>query len=231
MPKRRWIITGVVAGLLGLAIGATAVAAPSIAAIACPQCYGLSSLGDGVYAERDDEAYHRIVTAAEQRISDFYGGRTSDARVLICATPECYRSIGGGGEKGQAFGRWALRLSPDGANETIATHELAHIELHKRLGSASESVPDWFDEGLAVLISEDARYLNPAGGDRCRVPYAEATAITGADWATFGAVGSDHKYLLAACVVSHWLDEHGGPPGILTMIGDLRAGKTFTELQ
>jgi hypothetical protein len=232
MPKRRWIITGVVAGLLGLAVGATAVAAPSIAAIACPQCYGLSSLGDGVYAERDDEAYQRIVAGAQQRISAFYGGRVSDARVLICATQECYRSIGGGGEKGQAFGRWALRLSPDGANETIATHELAHLELHKRLGSAYESVPDWFDEGLAVLISEDVRYLNPAGGgDRCRVPYAEAAPITDADWAAFGPAGSDHKYLLAACVVSRWVDEHGGPSGVLTMIGDLRAGKKFSELQ
>ncbi|MEU8661476.1 hypothetical protein [Actinoplanes philippinensis] len=232
MPKRRWIIAGVVAGLLGLAVGATAVAAPSIAAIACPQCYGLSSLGDGVYAERDDEAYHRIVDAAEQRISAFYGGRTSDARVLICATTECYRSIGGGGEKGQAFGRWALRLSPDGANETIATHELAHIELHKRLGSAYESVPDWFDEGLAVLISDDPRYLDPAnGGNRCRVPYEEAAPIVDADWATFGEIGSDRKYLLAACVVSHWVDEHGGAAGVLIMISDMRSGKKFSELQ
>ncbi|MEU4160138.1 hypothetical protein [Actinoplanes sp. NPDC026670] len=232
MPKRRWIITGVVAGLLGLAIGATAVAAPSIAAIACPQCYGLSSLGGGVYAERDDEAYQRIVATAEQRISAFYGDRTSDARVLICATKECYQSIGGGGEKGQAFGRWALRLSPDGANETIATHELAHIELHKRLGSAYESVPDWFDEGLAVLISDDARYLDPAnGGNRCRVPYEEAAPIISADWNTFGEAGSDRKYLLAACVVTHWVDEHGGASGVLTMISDLRTGRKFSELQ
>ncbi|GIE30896.1 hypothetical protein Ait01nite_039410 [Actinoplanes italicus] len=231
MRGRRWIIAGVAAGLLGLAIGATALAAPSIAAIACPQCYGLSDLGGGIYAEQDDDRFREIVAAADRRIGGFYGERTSDARVLICATKDCYSGIGGGGEKGRAFGRWALMLSPDGANETIATHELAHLELHKRLGSAYDTVPDWFDEGLAVLISEDVRYLKPATeSDRCLVPHAEAARITGADWDTAGPPGDDRKYLLAGCVVSRWVSEHGGPSAVHTLISELREGKPFSEI-
>jgi hypothetical protein len=231
MRRRRWIIAGVVAGLLGLGIGATALAAPSVAAIACPQCYGLSDLGGGVYAEHDEARFREIVAAADRRIGGFYGERTTDARVLICATKDCYSGIGGGGEKGRAFGRWALMLSPDGANETIATHELAHLELHKRLGSAYDSVPDWFDEGLAVVVSDDARYLKPASEtDRCLVPWAEAATITTVDWADAAPRGSDRGYLLAGCVVSRWLSEHGGPPAVLTLISDLREGKPFSEV-
>ncbi|MDI6102413.1 hypothetical protein QLQ12_27720 [Actinoplanes sp. NEAU-A12] len=224
-------MAGVVAGLLGLGIGATVLAAPSIAAIACPQCYGLTGLGAGVYAEHDDDRYRRMVAAADQRIGAFYGERTADARVLICATKDCYAGLGGGGEKGRAFGRWALMLSPDGANETIATHELAHLELHRRLGSAYGEVPDWFDEGLAVLISDDARYLKPASeADRCRLPYPEAATIVDTDWAVATAGGSDRGYLLAGCVVSRWVSERGGPPAVLTLITELRAGKTFSAV-
>ncbi|WP_430787317.1 hypothetical protein [Actinoplanes sp. G11-F43] len=229
MPKRRWIVTGVVAGLLGLVIGGTVFAAPAIAAMACPQCYGLGSRGDGVYSDRDDPAHRTMVAAAERRVAAFYGERTSDARVLICSTAECYRGIGGGGEKGRAFGRWALMLSPDGADETIASHELAHIEMHKRLGSSYDRVPRWFDEGLAVVISDDERYLKPAGEpDRCRVPYEEAAPVTEVDWATATAGGSDRGYLLAACVVSRWLTENGGAPAVLTAIEDLREGRAIT---
>jgi hypothetical protein len=231
MRKRRWIIAGVAAGLLGLGAGATALAAPSIAAVACPQCYGLSDLGSGIYAEQDDDRFREIIAAADGRIGGFYGERTTDARVLICATKECYSGIGGGGEKGRALGRWALMLSPDGANETIATHELAHLELHKRLGSAYDTVPDWFDEGLAVLISDDARYLKPAAeGDRCRVPYTEAATITTVDWADAAPRGSDRGYLLAGCVVSRWVSEHGGPSAVLTLISELREGKPFSQV-
>ena len=53
---------------------------------------------------------------------------------------------------------------PDGATRTILAHELAHAELHQRVGSGrrffSQAVPTWFDEGLAVYISQDTRYLD-----------------------------------------------------------------------
>ncbi|GAA4607185.1 hypothetical protein BJY16_006199 [Actinoplanes octamycinicus] len=220
MPKRRWWIAVGIAATLGVAVGAVAVAAPSIAAVACPRCYGLTGLGGGVYAERDDDAYRRMVDAAGERVAAFYGGREAHARVLICATEACYRRIGGGGEKGRALRTDALLLSPQGANEVIAAHELAHLELNQRLGPARSKVPSWFNEGLAVLVSEDPRYLRP-GPDRCRVPYEQALTITRTDWS---AVRTD-GYPRAACVVSHWVADRGGPSAVLEMISDLRAGK------
>ncbi|GAA0420559.1 hypothetical protein Aca07nite_11600 [Actinoplanes capillaceus] len=213
--------------MLGLSVVGVAVAAPAVAAVACPQCYGLSSLGDGVYAEVDDDTYRRMIAAANQRVASFYGGRTSSPRVLICSTTDCYHRIGGGAEKGQALRTWALMLSPAGADETIAAHELAHTELRQRLGDAADQVPYWFNEGLAVLVSGDARYLRAEDEvDRCRMPYDEAVRVVeqSRDQAT------ERTYMQAACVVSRWAGEQGGPAAVSRLIDDLRAGKSFPDL-
>ncbi|MEV6348454.1 hypothetical protein [Actinoplanes sp. NPDC051851] len=92
-------------------MGTVAVAAPAVAASACPACYGLSGLGDGVYAEQADPAYPPMIAAAQERIAAFYGGRENRPRVLICATGACYRRIGEGGEKGQALTSGVARAS------------------------------------------------------------------------------------------------------------------------
>jgi hypothetical protein len=226
MPKRRWWIALGTAAVLGVAAGSIAIAAPSVAAVACPQCYGLSDLGAGVYAEHDDSS-RELVEAAQQRIIAFYGSQEAHARVLVCATDSCYHRIGGGGEKGRALRTKALLLAPAGANEVIATHELAHLELHQRLGAARSTVPHWFDEGLAVLVSDDPRYLD-AGPDRCRLPYEQALAVTRADWSAVTQDGNDQGYLQAACVVSRWTGTHGGPAAVTGLIAELRAGKSFS---
>ena len=176
-----------------------------------------SALDGSIYTDPDEE-----------RITRFYGTRMSHPRVLICAAPACYRRLGGGGEKGQAIRNWSLMLSPVGANETIATHELSHVEFHERLGSARGKVPHWFDEGLAVLISDDSRYLKPSSeGDRCRLPYEQASPIVDSDWRAMTAGGVDRPYLHAACVVSRWTSAHGGPAAVLDLIARLRDGADF----
>jgi hypothetical protein len=45
------------------------------------------------------------------------------------------------------------------------SHELAHTELHKRLGFYRTFFdnPKWRDEGLAVWISKDPRYTDSSG--------------------------------------------------------------------
>lgn len=103
--------------------------------------------------------------AAENRVAAFYQGRNSSPTMLACLTVACYQHIGGGGEKGVGVLNRAVMLSPDGVNTVIAAHEMSHVELHERLGARGH-VPQWFDEGLAVVVSNDPRYLAPdtAGG-------------------------------------------------------------------
>ncbi|NYH82561.1 hypothetical protein [Actinopolymorpha cephalotaxi] len=210
--------------------GLVAATRPAIAATLCPRCYGLFGLGGDIYTDRRDTAYRRIVDEAESDIAAFYGDLKTRPRVLICSTAACYRRIGGGSERGKAFGTSALMLAPAGANRTIATHELSHVEFHERLGRTRADVPHWFDEGLAVLVSGDSRYLKPSSeADRCRLPYRKALPIVTEKWAAAVKGGTDQPYRQAACVVSRWASSHGGRTGVLELIATLRAGGTFGE--
>jgi hypothetical protein len=223
--------------VLAVGSGIASAAVPGLAATACPRCYGLKPLPNGLYADRDDAAYQALIADADRHIAAFYGSRRSDPRVLMCSTTSCYQRLGGGGEKGRALRNWSLMLSPAGTNATIATHELSHVEFHQRLGSARSKVPQWFDEGLAVLVSDDARYLQPASpqpapsGHRCKLPYAEARPIVDEQWGTSTANGVDHPYLQAGCVVSRWTDANGGPKAVLNLITSLRAGDDWPAHQ
>lgn len=93
----------------------------------------------------------------------FYERLDSHPRVLLCETDKCYRPSGGG-SRGIALLDQSLILSPRGADPVIAAHELAPVELHRRTGLAEtlqRTVPLWFDERLAVVLSIDLRYLAP----------------------------------------------------------------------
>ncbi|WP_249998046.1 hypothetical protein [Actinoplanes sp. M2I2] len=248
----RWIAAGVVA-LLVVAAGGLAVAYPSVAATTCPGCYGLTRVADGLWSERDLSTARKdqltaLAADARRRVGDFYGGRRSDPRLVACYTDECYDRIGGGGEKGIAVLNRAVMLSPRGLDVVIAAHEMSHVELHERLDA---EVPQWFDEGLAVVVSDDPRYL----GEHCpppgktsqpdealpneapsnEAPSNEALSNeplpgTLSDWLT-AASADPQVYSRAGCRVSRWLEANGGPPAAIKLIDDLNRGEPFPALR
>ncbi|MEU8211495.1 hypothetical protein AB0B85_20140 [Micromonospora sp. NPDC049044] len=230
----RWVAAGLAALLL--AVGATVGAAyPSVAATTCPRCYGLAPVRDGLYAERgsSDADQQRLIAAygdANQRVDAFYPGRKSAPTVLACFTPGCYERIGGGGERGVAVLNRAVMLSPRGIDPVITAHEFSHVELHVRLGSRRDQIPQWFDEGLAVLVSDDGRYLLPADApDRCRIASSEALPRTLPEW--LRAAGSDEQvYARAACRVYRWVDARGGHQAVLDLVDRLNRGEQFSAL-
>ena len=63
-----------------------------------------------------------------------------------------------------------------------------------------------------------------------RLPYEQAASIVDADWATAATGGADRPYLEAACVVSRWTSQHGGPAAVLDLVAQLRAGAGFSTL-
>lgn len=215
------LVVLLVAGVAGVAL-----AYPSVAATTCPGCYGLERVRPGLYLEpgmapeRRAQAI-RSVGVAGERVRAFYKGRRSDPNILICATAACYRRIGGGGERGVAVLNRALMLSPRGIDPVIASHELSHVELHARLAGAD--VPQWFDEGLAVLVSDDPRYLTRSG-DRCRVATDEPLPATLSAWLS-AAKADPRVYAKAACRTSRRLIAEGGEAAVPALVERLAAGK------
>lgn len=231
--RRPWILVAL-AILIVVVAGSLATAYPTVAAVACPGCYGMTSLRPGVYVEDSLPATQRHTVSqaldeANQKVSAFYGERSISPRILVCTTAHCYHRIGGGNERGVAVLNRALILSPLGANPVIASHELSHVELHHRLRSGADPVPQWFDEGLAVLVSDDPRYLLPATAtDRCRVEPGMALPVTVDEW--LRAANADGQlYARAACRVSRWADANGGD-AVRTLIHRLNRGESFTAI-
>ena len=215
MRGRRRLLPALILALLLIGVGVKHVVYPVITAGVCPLCYGLHRAGPSVWTDRggDDE-----IVAARQRVRDWFGDLRSDPRFLVCHDTACSRRLGGHGEKGKTIRRNVIALSPDGANETIASHELTHAEMYARLDDYG-GVPHWFHEGLAVVVSQDARYLP------CPVDYAGALQRI----RDRSSAGQDF-YRDSACVADHWVTEHGGKPAVLDLITRLNHGDPFTAV-
>lgn len=232
--RKLWWLSGVAVVLVVVVAATAALLFPTATATICPACFGFTEAQPQVYVERGVSAEQRrqavsVLDRASQRVTDFYQGRQSSPQVLICFTSTCYERIGGGDERGRAILDRAIMLSPRGIDVVIASHELAHIELHKRLSSGSE-VPQWFDEGLAVLVSDDRRYLLPdslpgTATDRCRVEPGRTLPETLAQWRS--AADREQVYAESACRVSRWIDGRGGPAAVLDLIDRLNRGESF----
>jgi hypothetical protein len=221
--------------LLVVLIGA-GVAWPFVLADFCPACFGFTNMATGVYIERGATTAQRAfvlttVAEARARLDRFYGDRRGLARIFICEDQPCYGRIGGGGSRGMALFDWALFLSPRGTTPVIAAHELSHIELHARLGllkTYRRSVPQWFDEGVAVLVSDDPRYLRPpADADRCMVQPDGPLPASRQAWVE-NAANAD-LYAKAACTVDRWVNANGGPSAVMGLLNKMAAGASFDD--
>jgi hypothetical protein len=234
-PRRAFRKFGLLlAALVVIGAAGAAFAYPAVAAIACPQCYGFESLEPGVFVDRSMSAAQRgqteaFIDSARDRVRTFYGALSRSPRILICSTEACYQRIGGGISHGMAMLDIALFLSPRGANTVIAAHELSHIELHSRLGRLKtyrRDIPQWFDEGVAVVVSDDPRYLAKEGAaDRCLASPDGDLPTQRAAWVERASDGN--LYAKAACRVSRWMAAKGGPGAVTRLVGAVANGTDF----
>lgn len=155
---------------------AAAVAFPGPQHMVCPRCYDLKKIAPNVYVERTFTNTQRVrmlrdLKRARRRVSTFFGPLRSNPRIVVCRSRACAGLFGSQGAKGVAYGWFAILLSPSRIFAVIAAHELVHIELHWRMGLsgwARGTVPVWFDEGLATIVSGDPRYRQEASANAVR---------------------------------------------------------------
>ncbi len=154
-----------------MAVGlVVAVVMPGPQHLICPSCHGLVAAASNIHVDpvvprSEHAAIVARIVRARQRVAGFFGKLRAAPRIIVCRSRHCARTFDTIGAKGVAFAWHAVVLTPSRIFTVIAAHELAHIELHWRMGLwgwVRGTVPSWFDEGLATLISDDPRFRRDA---------------------------------------------------------------------
>ena len=94
---------------------------------------------------------------------------------VFCSSRECYRSFGGGLERGATLLDWGVILPPESWVPHIVEHEYIHMLQAQVLGlRGRERTPDWFKEGMPFFVSEPSEYDLPE--------YARPLALRYREW-------------------------------------------------
>jgi len=141
---------------LGTLGGCTAIQASKLLA---PESFGLVQVTATIYVETgtDLETQAKLREAmvkAESGIRTAYGSIVSRPIIYACVSERCYEAFGGRGSVAKVYGDRIL-LSPRGLTWHFLAHEWSHAEIRNRLTvGAWWHMPQWFDEGVAVSVSE-----------------------------------------------------------------------------
>ncbi|TFW06799.1 hypothetical protein E4K72_09730 [Oxalobacteraceae bacterium OM1] len=217
-----------------------------------PETFGLVPVAPNVYIERDaDDRTKAILSDAAVRahaaITHTFGDAQAAPVINACVTERCFWSFGGRGEFAKVYGKRIL-LSPRALNWHFIAHEWSHAEMSTRLNVfAWKRMPQWFDDGLAVTVSEAPehseqhwRFLVESNIPRPGPDELHSLKSLG-QWLDAVRRYSDNKnierrargeqeihsvYAAAGHEVRPWLVA-AGTPGLLALIQRLNDGETF----
>ncbi len=222
------------------------------AKLLAPETFGFVPAGERIYVESgaDEEtvvAVQRAVSDAESAVRTAYGSVVSHPTVNACVTEACYRAFGGMGSRAKVYGDRIL-LSPRGLDSHFLAHEWSHAEMFARLTlSAWWHMPQWFDEGLAVAVSDapehsEAHWQSLVAMDVPRPSHEELTGLKSLrQWLDavhrYGETQNAERrargepevrpvYAAAGHEVRPWL-RAAGPAGLLDLIARLNEGEAF----
>lgn len=222
--------------------------------LAAPEQFGLEQVTPQLYVEKAADAGTRERLRQETErgraaVQAAYGELRAQPVVHACVTEACYAGFGGSGSIAKVYGDRIL-LSPRGLNWHFIAHEWSHAELHAQLGfRAWLRVPQWFDEGLAVAISEapehsEAHWQFLAANGVPRPTPAQLREFRSLrEWLEalrrYGEMGNAQRkargepeirpvYAAAGHELRPWLRERG-PEGLRSFIARVRAGAGFDE--
>jgi hypothetical protein len=207
-----------------------------LAAVVCPVCFGFEKLESGIYVQNGmtieaQALTRRMLALSDERIRDFYGDRQSHPSVLICETQNCISRIGGGDAATGSVGALVLLMGPKGMNEIDITHELSRIEVAGRIGvyhSIMDTIPAWFDEGVAVVASDAPEFaaLAKANQNGCLDKPIDNLPVDKIKW--FEEAGEyPFIYAQAGCRVANWMATRGGSHAVSRLLAQVAKGESF----
>ncbi|NTD88044.1 hypothetical protein [Agrobacterium tumefaciens] len=210
---------------------------PIFGAVVCPSCFGFVEVEGGIYidasldADLEKDKILGNLDAARLLLKEVYVEVEAPLpTVFFCVSNNCATYLGTRGEKASSYGHWAIVVYRDGNSPVILAHELSHIEIGFRLGFFNmSSVPIWFDEGLAVVVSQDRRYLNvdPSGRLSCKEGVSGAVITDLDEWWRRASTGDVGVYSSAACEVIKWMNRRGNEGSLVRILDVLRSGESF----
>lgn len=212
---------------------------PHVRAYLCPACSGFREVAPRIYADSQAsdaqiDAGLQNFDAAQDMLQKVDPDRAADPVWLLCLSGDCGVTTGPR-PQAMAYMNLFVFVYPDGANATILTHELAHAELHARLGTArrlvSQPVPTWFDEGLAVLVSQDLHYLLVENDTvlGCKTGDWPSPPADQRSFRRRAATETQALYTASACMTIAWLDHHGGISAIPALLDQIRSGNIAVQ--
>jgi hypothetical protein len=214
-----------------------------------PTLFGMDEITDNLYVDNAMSAGDRaqvrlVVDQARTRVAAFFGDLSTSPVVLACATETCSTAFGGSGPRAKSFGESRMLLSSRGTTLPIISHEWTHIELHHRIGLwRMRLVPTWFDEGLAVVVSDEPTHSERQWEEiqRLHLPIPQLTELLSTnDWImAVHSYGDDNdskdpsngRFVVYSTVgheVRRW-HAIAGRDGLLDMIAAIRDGDMFSD--
>ncbi len=220
-----------------------------------PETFGLVPVAPSLYIEAgaDEAARKQLQDAmrlAEQAMRATFGDLLSQPVVHACLSEPCLAAFGAQGTFAKVYGK-RIVLSRRGLNWHFIAHEWSHAEMFTRLGLAAWlEMPQWFDEGLAVAVSQAPehaeqhwQYLND---QHIAMPSRDelVTFRKLNQWLAAGQRYSDGKnaerrargepeihalYASAGHEVRPWFAQVG-TAGLLKLIAELNTGAEFSAV-
>lgn len=130
--------------------------APGLNGVACTRRVCVEDAGRLQHAEQ-------LQRAAMAQVGRKLVALDTPPLTVFCSTRACYRSFGGGMERGATLFDWGVILPPESWVAHIVEHEYIHMLQAQELGLLGrQRAPEWFREGMPFHVSQPPDYDLPA---------------------------------------------------------------------
>lgn len=212
-----------------------------------PARFDMAQIAPRVYVDprmpkNQQLALSEAIATARQRIHLYFGNVVSDPEIFACASEKCLQWIDGEAARTGRYDPSKLFLPQGGLTAPMIAHEWSHAEFSTRVGDnfTANEIPRWFDEGLAVLVSNEPTHseeiwqaLKEEGRASPALNELESREKWLAAEKKYGATATNKEqykivYATAGHEVRSWYRK-AGKAGLTQLIEAIRQGRPFTQ--